>query len=655
MKKKRHFKHLPLLFVLAVLIPSVFLSIIAIRAASQEEASIERGLQRSLDAELTSTVSVVRAELGRMETELMNSSPKDFSEDPAVVFHQWKDRSNLVRIPFLLSANFEILWPRLDASPSADDMAFLNWNRDFVTDRAAIPYYQNIAFLYKDQLNEEGADLDSFKTGLVKETAEAEQKPGKVVGRMSAAQPAVAKSHVGDEAAAERPKTEELQVQQRAMEQFEKDKRFREKVFDVAEQKGQKAEPRTVTPTTSSDPEERTNAEPQRSIFISEPKKFSDITSDKDSGIFPRFIEEKLTLMFWRRSPGGQIIGCVLGDDEFRARLLSLLPDVYSPARILTILNENGHPLLTPEEDSMGQRDWRFPFAAREISEILPRWEAAAYLSDPDIISSRAHTTRLILWVLIAIFFLSIMTGGFYVLRSLRSEMALALQKTTFVANVSHELKTPLTSIRMFAEMLKERRQPDREKQEKYLGLMVSETDRLTRLINNVLDFSKMEKGKRDYKIKRLDAAFLVEDMVESQRIRLEHNGFSIACNNDMGQMWVDGDEEALKQAVLNLLSNAEKYSSSDRSIDVEITGTEDRVLINIKDRGIGISPAEAKKIFREFYRADESLTSKVRGSGLGLTISQRIIQDHGGDIRHIPREGGGSIFQLSLPRKGRS
>jgi signal transduction histidine kinase len=184
---------------------------------------------------------------------------------------------------------------------------------------------------------------------------------------------------------------------------------------------------------------------------------------------------------------------------------------------------------------------------------------------------------------------------------------------------------------------------------------MVSETDRLTRLINNVLDFSKMEKGKRDYKIKRLDAAFLVEDMVESQRIRLEHNGFSVNCNNDMGQMWIDGDEEALKQAVLNLLSNAEKYSPADRSIDVEVTGTEDRVLINIKDRGIGISPAEAKKIFREFYRADESLTSKVRGSGLGLTISQRIIQDHGGDIRYIPREGGGSIFQLSLPRKGRS
>jgi signal transduction histidine kinase len=648
MKNRKQSKHLPLLFVLAVLIPSIFLAGIAIRAANQEEASILRGIQRSLEAELTHAVSLMRTELDRMKEELGATSPQDVSAE-GVSLREWKERSRLVNVPFLLSPEFEILWPRLDAPATADDLAFLNWNRDFVTDRTAIPYYQNIALLYKERVKEEEAGSEN-RTALTAEAEAESTKPGKDKLQMALPEAAGEIKRTKTSDALERPKTEELQVQQRAIEQFEKNPQFRQKVFDAAEEKGQVAEPRTVAPKTSSAADDKSKEEPRRSIFISEPRKFSGITEGQESGVIPRFIEENLTLMFWRRSSGGLIMGCLVDEDEFRSRLLGHLPEVYSPARILTVLDENGRPLLIPDEDPDGGRDWRRPFSAREISQILPRWEAAAYLSSPDEISTRAETTRMIILVLIALFFFSILSGGFYVLSSLRSQMALARQKTTFVANVSHELKTPLTSIRMFAEMLKERRQPDRDKQEKYMDLMVSETDRLTRLINNVLDFSKMEKGKREYMKKRLDLAFLVKDMVESQRIRLEREGFSVTFSSEMGQIWLTGDEEALKQALLNLLSNAEKYSGAIKEIDVEIVGTADRVLVNVKDRGIGIPPGEVKKIFREFYRVDESLTADVGGSGLGLTIAHRIIGDQGGEIRPIPREGGGSIFQISLP-----
>ena len=148
----------------------------------------------------------------------------------------------------------------------------------------------------------------------------------------------------------------------------------------------------------------------------------------------------------------------------------------------------------------------------------------------------------------------------------------------------------------------------------------------------------------------KLDIVFLCEDVLESQRTRLEHTGFKVHFQNDPGPIMREGDEEALKQAVLNLLSNAEKYSGEKKEIDMEISRTEDCFLVNIKDRGIGISLQHEKKIFKEFYRVDETLTADVRGSGLGLTIAQNIIQDHGGSIKYFPRDGGGSIFQIKLP-----
>ena len=147
MTKRRQSKHLPLLFILAVLVPSIFLAFIAIRAANQEEASILRGIQRNLQAELTHVVSLMRTELERMGEELGETSPGDVPAAPGDLLLEWKDRSQLVNVPFLLSSELEILWPRLDTSTSDDDLAFLNWNREFVTDRTAIPHYQNIALL----------------------------------------------------------------------------------------------------------------------------------------------------------------------------------------------------------------------------------------------------------------------------------------------------------------------------------------------------------------------------------------------------------------------------------------------------------------------------------------------------------------------------
>ncbi len=650
-------KHLRPLFFLAVLVPGILLSVIAVRSINREEAFLEKRFQENLDAELLYVVSVMRDEIGGVQAELEATAPAVDAGDLRPVLDGWKARSALVRVPFLIAADNRILWPTVEGARSDDERAFLNSNREFVTDQASIPYFQNIAFAYKDQISEEStlAAAKEKKAGEeTKPAFEPAESDRLQVAKASVAQPSPAPpSGARREAApayAKKDKLNEVQTEQRALAEFEKSPDLRQRVYDEAAAKGQQTQTRTVTPGSALSPQKsEAPRRPPASIFISDLRKFSEITAGQGAGLIPRFIEEKLSLIFWKREAGGGFVGCVVADDEFRARLVGRLPAVVSPARVLTVLDESGQPLLTPADGA--NRDWRRPLAAREVSELLPRWETVAYPTDPSALASRAQTTRLVLAVLIALLLVSIAGGGTVVLTALRSEMNLARQKTTFVTNVSHELKTPLTSIRMFAEMLKDGRQPDGDKQRNYLGLMVSESERLTRLINNVLDFSKMERGKKSYEKQRLEAARLVEDVVESQRPRLEHHGFSVSFGDASGRAFVEADEEALKQALINLLSNAEKYSGRARRIDIEVAAGAGEVLVRVMDRGVGVPPAEAKKIFKEFYRVDRSLSSEAHGSGLGLTIAQRIVRDHGGDIRCLPREGGGSVFEVSLPR----
>lgn len=646
MMKMRNPTRLRLLFVVAVIIPCLVLGVIAVRSIDREEAFVALQLQRTFDAELVYTVSVINTELDRILEELAVSAPAEVPASPGPSFTAWRSRSELVRVPFLLSPKLEIVWPALGADLTEDDRAFLNWNREFVTDKALVPVYQNVALVYKDEISKL-AETPFDRKDLAAEAQEKAEPAGGAKPRGERVVP-VAAAPVGREA---KSRMNEAEVEQRALSQIEKDPDVRQQVLDQARAKGQQTEPRNVAPSTRFSPAKQ--PAPQESIYISEPRRFSEITAQGDRGLIPRFIDEKLSLLFWQRRPAGGFLGCVISDDAFRGRLAGLLPNVYTPSRILTILDEAGRPLLAPDAEE--KRDWRRPFAAREISGKLPRWEVAAYLTDPDAVAARAGTTTTILWVLIVLIFLTIAGGGLSILQTIRSEMQLVRQKTTFVANVSHELKTPLTSIRMFAEMLKQGRQPDRAKQDKYLDLMVSETERLTRLINNVLDFSRAERGERKYEKRRLDAAWLTESLIEGQRVRLEHNGFAVSFRNDLGEAFIDGDEEALKQAVLNLLSNAEKYSGEDKRVDVEVSGTEGSVLINVKDRGRGVPPGDSKRIFEEFYRVDDAITAKAGGSGLGLPIALRIVRDHGGDIHYFPRDGGGSVFQIRLPLRGPS
>jgi len=659
MKKAGLASHLRPLFIGAVVLPAALLAFLAIRAINREEAFIEVQYSRAFSAELVHTVDLLADELGRIREELERTVPAAAAEDPRASFERWKQDTALVRTPFLLSSRFEILWPRASAAASADEMAFLNGNREFVTNKAEIPSYANIAVVYGDEIAglAQAPSAGQTETGsrpsapaMPKEMSEqqAEDKaPGADAGDSPDAQAKKEKqrSSATLETQQAEPRPEEAR---KALKDFEENEAIRKQVYQQARERGQEQVQRNVLPSAQAASPKK--AEPPESLFISEPKRFGEIIAGRESGLIPRFLGEAFSLFFWKRDGAGRIVGCVLDGEALRARLVGRLPADGSDSRVLTLLDESGRPLVTPA--GAAPRDWRRPFAAREVSELLPRWEAAVYLADPDLIRSRAKATSVILWALVLTFLLSILAGGTLVLRTLRSEMETVRKRTTFVTNVSHELKTPLTSIRMFAEMLKEGRQPDPRRRGEYLDLMVSETDRLTKLINNVLDFSKLEKGQRRYTLKLLDLNGLARELVQDQRLRLEAGGFKVEFKPAPGQLFIRADEEAVKQAALNLLSNAEKYSGTGREVEVEMGGQGGQAFLRVKDRGAGVAPAQAKKLFQEFYRADDSLTARTKGTGLGLSIARRLIRDQGGDVTYAPRPGGGSVFEIRLPRR---
>jgi len=251
---------------------------------------------------------------------------------------------------------------------------------------------------------------------------------------------------------------------------------------------------------------------------------------------------------------------------------------------------------------------------------------------------------------------LSVSLGAVVLWRYSANQLLEAKRRTGFVTTVSHELKTPLTSIRMYSEMLAEGADDDPGKRKKYLDRIVGESGRLTRLINDVLDVAKLERGNRKLNPTPMDLAAVAREAFDGIADRLRAEGFTVAFNAPEGTVGTLADREAVIRILLNLLSNAEKYSGERRKIEMRVSTDEDgaRCLVSVADRGIGIPRAHRSRIFREFHRVDSSLTSERGGTGLGLSIARSLARAMGGDVAYEPRERidgqGGSVFTLSLP-----
>ncbi len=243
-----------------------------------------------------------------------------------------------------------------------------------------------------------------------------------------------------------------------------------------------------------------------------------------------------------------------------------------------------------------------------------------------------------------------LLAGGiFFTYRNVSKEMALARLKSDFVSNVSHELRTPLSLIRLYAETLELGRLTSPEKHQEYYCIIRKESERLTALINNILDFSRIEAGRKEYDFRETDMRELVCNTLESYRYQIEQHGFTFEEKiGDVPMLRVD--REAMARSLVNLVNNALKYSQDRKYIGVNLYRENGSVKLEVIDHGIGIPPHEQTKIFEKFYRVGDPLVHNTKGSGLGLSLVQHIAKAHGGDIAVDSAPGAGSKFTITLP-----
>ncbi|HEU5179188.1 MAG TPA: HAMP domain-containing sensor histidine kinase [Candidatus Polarisedimenticolia bacterium] len=348
------------------------------------------------------------------------------------------------------------------------------------------------------------------------------------------------------------------------------------------------------------------------------------------------------------------VAGMVLDEKYFRKELLTpiirktmttFFPTSGADDKTILVRDRGGQIVVAyGAGDGKGETvTARFPF-------VFADWtmDFTSARNMPEELASASFAFNLSLSILLALTLLGALAFAF---RSAGKAMKLSEMKSDFVSNVSHELRTPLASIRVFAELLRLGRVKSPEKVQVYGEYIEAESRRLTGLINNILDFARIESGRKTYSFCRVDVGEVVASVLRSFEIRLAPEGYRIRFEGPEKPITpVDLDPDAISQAVHNLLDNAVKYSGDAKEIAVRLDQDGEWLLISVQDHGIGIAREEQKKIFERFHRVSTGLVHDVKGSGLGLSIVHHIVQAHGGDVCVESEPGRGSRFTLILP-----
>jgi signal transduction histidine kinase len=245
---------------------------------------------------------------------------------------------------------------------------------------------------------------------------------------------------------------------------------------------------------------------------------------------------------------------------------------------------------------------------------------------------------------------LFLIAGAYFIARAVRRDLEVSRMQSDFVAAVSHEFRSPLTSIRQLSELLAEGRVSAPERRQVYYDTLVRESTRLQRLVEALLNFGRMEAGVRKYRFEEMDAAGLVERVVAEFESQIAASGRHIELEAAPGVCPIDADPEALSVALRNLVDNALKYSPGRPTVWVQWGAEKEHVAIRVRDRGMGIPAFERRAIFRKFFRGTAAATANVKGSGVGLSMVRHIVAAHGGEISVVSEPGEGSTFTILLP-----
>jgi two-component system phosphate regulon sensor histidine kinase PhoR len=287
----------------------------------------------------------------------------------------------------------------------------------------------------------------------------------------------------------------------------------------------------------------------------------------------------------------------------------------------------------------------------RPFQTTLYAWRLQVALASAEELGESVARRRLLEMIMVAASFLVVVSGVVIVVVAAERERRLAALKSDFVANVSHELKTPLALVRMFAELLASERVKGEDKRKQYFGIIMSESERLSALIENVLDFARLERGKAAYAFEEADLADAVARAFEAYRYRAERDGVELTLQVTPGLPRTMLDERAMELALANLFDNALKYAKDGKRIEVYVEPRGGKALqVRVVDHGRGIPSEEQRRIFDRFVRGKGARDARVRGSGIGLALVKHIANSHGGQVWAESEPGKGATFVFTVP-----
>jgi signal transduction histidine kinase len=356
--------------------------------------------------------------------------------------------------------------------------------------------------------------------------------------------------------------------------------------------------------------------------------------------------DQVLTVAVLKTFSGGPCLVALTRDaDVLRREVLEPALGTIERATVVTVLDHRGRPVYGREPARPAE-----PLLAVSFGPTLPAWRVAFY-GTPGAAPRDAVRRQIMLFtVAFGLLLAVIAAGGVATYRLVRQETEMARLRADFVANVSHDLKTPLSLIRMFGETLEMGRVADEARRREYYGVITRESERLSRLIDNVLDFSRIESGRRRYEPLLTAVEPLVRETLEAFAYPLREQGFDVAVRVAPDLPEVRLDAEAVSQALGNLVDNAIKYSGPRKVLRVEASVRDGHLALAVEDEGMGIPREEHERIFEKFYRVGRSDTQGRRGSGVGLALVRHVAEAHGGRVTVESRPEAGSRFTLWLP-----
>jgi len=334
---------------------------------------------------------------------------------------------------------------------------------------------------------------------------------------------------------------------------------------------------------------------------------------------------------------------------DFQAYLISesekLIRKLDPDSSINVKIEDNNGNLISSRVIAEETGYLSFPFP-----ENFPKWKLLLSENRPGFLATLMKAGSgiyLLAFILIVLFML---LGFVFILYTLNVELRLNKLKSEFISNVSHELKSPLTSIRMMTEMLHHNRVETEERKSAYYSAMLEESEHLSHLIDNILDFSRIDEDRKKYEFIDIDLDKLTRQFLKSIREMIKETGFDIRYSCPDKVPVIKADSNAILQVLYNLVDNAIKFSGKSRQIDINLVSGDNELQLCVKDYGIGISAKDQEKVFERFYRCGEPQRSGIRGSGIGLTIVKRIVEDHKGHLTLESKPGEGSTFCVHLP-----